>query len=70
MSASVAPSFWACLTLEFMKTVQREPRSMGLLASRAAWEKSWMDIFKDLAKVSRKEPQPDEQASLSRISSI
>ena len=29
-----APSFCACLTEEFMNTVQREPRSMGCFANR------------------------------------
>lgn len=29
MSATVAPSFCDCLTAEFMKTVQREPRLTG-----------------------------------------
>ena len=32
MSSTVAPSFWACFTEEFMNTVQREPRSTGLRA--------------------------------------
>ena len=29
ISPTVAPSFWACFTEEFMNTVQREPRSTG-----------------------------------------
>ncbi len=40
ISATVAPSFCACFTLEFMKTVQRVPRSIGLAANRAALAKS------------------------------
>ena len=34
MFSMVAPSFWACLTLEFIKTVQRLPRSTGRSAKR------------------------------------
>ena len=71
MSSRVAPSFWACFTEEFMNTVQREPRSTGCFASRprransstgrppAAW-----------AKVCMKEPQPEEQASFRKMSSM
>ena len=40
MSATVAPSFWACFTLEFMNTVQRVPRSVGFSANRASLAKS------------------------------
>ena len=40
MSSTVAPSFWACLTEEFINTVQREPRSTGYLAMRPRWAKS------------------------------
>ena len=29
ISSTDAPSFWACLTLEFMNTVHREPRFTG-----------------------------------------
>ena len=36
MSWTDAPSFWACLTLEFMNTVQRVPRSTGSLAKSAS----------------------------------
>lgn len=68
MSPIVAPSFWTCLTLEFMKTVHREPRSTGCLASKAAWAKSRMLYFSPVAKVSRKDPQPDEQDSFNLIS--
>ena len=37
----LAPSFWACLTLEFMKTVQRLPRSTGRSAKRPSFAKSF-----------------------------
>ena len=68
MSPIVAPSFCTCLTFEFIKTVQREPRSAGCLARRAAWANSRMSYFRPVAKVSRKDPQPDEQASFSLMS--
>ena len=42
MSSTLAPSFWACLTLEFMNTVQRDPRLTGCLASRPSLAKSAM----------------------------
>ena len=34
MSVTSAPSFCACLTEEFMNTVQREPRSTGRREAR------------------------------------
>ena len=67
MSSTLAPSFWACLTLEFMNTVQREPRLTGFLANRPILEKSAMLEPRALAKVSIKEPHPEEQASLSMM---
>ena len=66
----VAPSFCACLTREFMKTVQRLPRSTGLLAPTAACANSCTVMFMETAKLSMKEPQPEEQASLSMICSM
>ena len=39
MSSTPAPSFWACLTEEFMNTVQREPRSTGFSARSPSFEK-------------------------------
>ncbi|MNP11828.1 hypothetical protein D3C76_1040360 [compost metagenome] len=53
-----------------MKTVQREPRSRGSLASRALAANSSTFICRDSAKDSRKEPQPDEQASFSMMLSM
>ena len=70
MSSMLAPSFWACLTEEFMKTVQREPRSTGAWERKAAWVNSSMVRSMDWAKVCRKEPQPAEQASLTEMDSI
>ena len=40
ISATDAPSFWACFTLEFIKTVHRVPRSMGFWANSASFAKS------------------------------
>ncbi len=50
MSATVAPSFCACFTLEFINTVQRVPRSIGFFAKRASFAKSRTLKFKDFAK--------------------
>ena len=35
MSSTLAPSFWACFTEEFMNTVHREPRFTGVLGQQA-----------------------------------
>ena len=43
MLSTVAPSFCACLTEEFMNTVQREPRSMGCFANRPSLQNSSME---------------------------
>ena len=40
MFSTVAPSFCACLTEEFMNTVQREPRSTGRSAKRPSFANS------------------------------
>ena len=63
MSATDAPSFCACFTLEFMNTEQRVPRSVGFFAKSASFAKSSTLKFRELANVSMKEPQPEEQAS-------
>ena len=42
MSSTLAPSFWACLTLEFMNTVHREPRFTGRGENSPSLEKSAM----------------------------
>ena len=70
MSAGVAPSFCACLTREFMKTVQRLPRSTGASALRASAAKSSMDMLSEVANASMNEPQPAEHASLSMMCSM
>ena len=67
--AAISPigtlSRWACLTLEFIKTVQRVPKSHGAFACSAAVTKSLSGNCNCAAKVSKNEPQPEEQASLS-----
>ena len=66
-----APSFWACLTREFMNTVQRVPRSTGCFGSTGpASAKACASMSRFSAKVWMKEPQPDEQASFSMMLSI
>ena len=65
MSATVAPSFCACLTRLFINTVQRLPKSTGCSASRAFCENSRMSMPSERAKFSRKLPQPAEHASFS-----
>ena len=69
MSSTQAPSFWACFTLEFMNTVHREPRFTGFWVKRPSLAKSSMLYPRALAKVSMKDPQPEEQASLSMMES-
>ena len=63
MSPIVAPFLNACLTFEFMNTVQRVPRSQGCAARQAIAAKSCTVTPSDLANVSMNEPQPEEQAS-------
>ena len=65
MFSTLAPSFWACLTLEFMKTVQRLPRSTDGRQTGPGGELLYI-IAQRLAKVCRKLPQPEEQASFRR----
>ena len=67
MFSTLAPSFWACFTLEFMKTVQRLPRSTGRSAKRPSWAKSFTSWPRAWAKVWRKLPQPEEQASFKKM---
>ena len=68
ISSTFAPSFWACFTFEFINTVQRLPKSIGVFDSNASFAKSLTSYPKDLAKVSINEPHPLEQASFNKIS--
>ena len=67
MSARLAPSFCACLTLEFIKTVHRLPRSTGARANSPSLAKSATGSPIQQAKVSRKEPHPEQHASMSQM---
>ena len=70
VSGDIAPSFCACLTDEFMNTVQREPRSTGCSANNPNFANSSAVYPSACAKVSINEPHPEEQASLSMILSM
>ena len=52
-----------------MNTVQRVPRSTGAAEVSALAAKVWISVSMLAAKVCRKDPQPDEQASLTAIES-
>ena len=67
ISADCLPFRCSVTMLLFMKTVQRLPREAGCLDEKAASAISSTGICKDEAKFSRKEPQPEEQASLTTI---
>ena len=69
MSRTSAPSFWACFTEEFMNTVQRVPRSTGLVEAMAARAKARTSVPIVWAKVCRNDPHPDEHASLTEMES-
>jgi hypothetical protein len=70
ISATGAPSFCACFTREFIKTVHLVPKSTGFFAYMAMSAKSGVAKPSDFANVSMNEPQPAEHASLSRTESI
>ena len=70
IASTGAPSFCACLTEEFINTVQREPRSTGRSAYSPSAANSATLYPSAPAKVCRNEPQPEEQASLRKILSI
>ena len=50
-----------------MKTVQRDPRSIGCLDFKANSANSSMVYPNDLANVSRNDPQPAEHASFNEM---
>ena len=70
ISLIVAPSLSTCFTFEFIKTVHLVPKSHGASEWQAARENSCAEYPRDLANVSRKEPHPEEHASLISIRSI
>ena len=63
----VAPSLCACLTEEFIKTVHLDPKSAGCFAKSPNLEKLSTSYPIALAKVSIKDPHPEEQASFNII---
>ena len=67
MSATDAPSRNTCLTLEFINTVQRVPRSQGACDVHASWAKSVTLYPILLANVWMNVPHPELQASLSSM---
>ena len=70
ISSTEAPSFCACLTHEFINTVQREPKFTGDFENSPFLTNSSNLKPSAVAKVSKKEPQPEEHASFSVIESI
>ena len=68
MSAGVLPARCSVTMLEFMKTVQRLPSMAGDFDENAASAMSLVCIPRLPAKFSKKEPQPDEHASLTTMS--
>ena len=67
MSSGPQPFFCSVIIVLFIKTVQRLPKSAGFLERKAASAILSVGIFNEEAKFSRKEPQPDEQASFNVI---
>ena len=67
MSSGFLPFRCSVTMLLFMKTVQRLPRTAGSSERKAAEAISVTGIFKVEAKFSRKEPQPEEHASFTRM---
>ena len=67
ISSGFFPFLCSVTMLLFMKTVQRLPRTAGFFEEKAASAISVTGIFNVEAKFSRKEPQPEEQASLTRM---
>ena len=43
ISSTLAPSFWACLTEEFINTVHLEPKSTGCLLNKPSLAKSLIE---------------------------
>ena len=67
ISSGFLPVRWAVTMLLFINTVQRLPRAAGFLEAKAAFSISCTGICSEAAKFSRKEPQPEEQASFTTI---
>ena len=67
MSPGSLPLRCSVTMLLFIKTVHRLPSWAGFWASKAAWAIWSTGICREAAKFSKKEPQPEEQASLTTM---
>ena len=67
ISSARLPFLCSVIMLLFINTVQRLPRTAGCFDENAASAISSAEMFRDEAKFSRKDPQPEEHASLTRI---
>ena len=67
MSGDCFPFRCSVTMLLFMNTVQRLPRTAGFSAAKASFAMFSTGMCKDAAKFSRKEPQPEEQASFTTM---
>ena len=67
MSSEVLPFRCSVIIPLFINTVQRLPSTAGFFEENAVFAISFVGICKEDAKFSRKEPQPEEQASFKRI---
>ena len=67
ISSGSLPFLCSVIMLLFINTVQRLPRAAGFSEEKAARAISLTGILRLEAKFSRKEPQPEEQASFTTI---
>ena len=67
MSPGSLPFLCSVMMLLFMNTVQRLPSTAGFSESKASSAIFSTGMWREAAKFSRKEPQPEEQASLTRM---
>ena len=67
MSSGRRPFLCSVIMLLFIKTVQRLPSFAGCLEAKAASAICFAGICREAANFSRKEPQPEDQASFTRM---
>ena len=67
ISSGVFPFLCSVITLLFMNTVHRLPRTAGSSDAKTALAIPRAGMFRDAAKFSRNEPHPEEHASLTTI---
>ena len=67
MSSALRPLRCSVMMLLFIKTVQRLPSTAGCWEAKAASSMPLVGMPREEAKFSKKEPQPEEQASLTRM---